>query len=484
MTTTGTVSGRVTWSYASFAFPLAMLGYPLGIWLPRAYATDMGVALQWIGIAGMVASIVDAITDPPMGFVSDRFRMRWGRRRPWIVVGVPWLTLSVWMLLNPTPGISPWYLVGWYVALRLGGTLLGTPFAAWGAELSTEYHARTRIQSAREMVGLLGLVAAALVPAGVETVYGSAATAARVLAAYSGFIVVLLPLALLALVTQVPELPKQDGEGRTSWLRSLSLMKRNRLFFVIIGIEFLITGGESFRNAMSLFFMQEVIRVPRAGWLYVMYFAAGLGAIPAWNALARAFGKHRSLAAAMLLVSIDSLIIFALRPLFDARLGWLDDRGVLYAFYALFAVKGFCFGAFAYLPRAMVADVVDVDTARSRDSRPASYFAILGFMTKLATSFGFLSLPALGLVGFDPRAGAAHSANELAWLGVLYAIVPTALFVAALYLAWTWPLTPERHSRLRLALERRVRRARDAATEAYASEPDSSEAEAKALRAL
>jgi Na+/melibiose symporter-like transporter len=134
---------------------------------------------------------------------------------------------------------------------------------------------------------------------------------------------------------------------------------------------------------------------------------------------------------------------------------------VLYAFYALFAVKGFCFGAFAYLPRAMVADVVDVDTARSRDSRPASYFAILGFMTKLATSFGFLSLPALGLVGFDPRAGAAHDASELAWLGVLYAIVPTVLFLAALYLAWTWPLTPERHARLRLGLERRVRRARD-----------------------
>src|SRR5262249_11432502 len=148
-------------------------------------------------------SIVDAITDPPMGFVSDRFRTRWGRRRPWIVVGVPWLAVSVWMLLNPTLGIAPSYLVLWYVLLRIGTTLSTTPFAAWGAELSMEYHARTRIQSAREVIGLLGLIAAALVPAGVETLYGSAATAARVLAAYSGFVVVLLPLALVGLLTQV-----------------------------------------------------------------------------------------------------------------------------------------------------------------------------------------------------------------------------------------------------------------------------------------
>ncbi len=458
MTAPDAVKNRAIWSYASFAFPLAMLGYPLGIWLPRAYATDMGIALQWIGVAGMVASIVDAITDPPMGFVSDRFRTRWGRRRPWIAIGVPWLALAVWMLLNPSPGIAPWYLVAWYVALRVGTTLSSTPFAAWGAELSTEYHARTRIQSAREIVGLLGLIAAALVPAGVETLYGGAATAARVLAAYSGFVVVLLPLALIALLTQVPEVPKQSGEGRTTLLQSLKLMKRNRLFVAVITIEFLITGGESFRNAMSLFFMQEVIGVPRAGWLYVMYFAAGLGAIPVWNRLARTYGKHRSLAAAMILVSIDSLVIFALRPLFDAALGWLDDRSVLLAFYGLFAVKGFCFGAFAYLPRAIVADVVDVDTARSRDARPASYFAILGFMTKLATSFGFLSLPALGFVGFDARAGATHSAAELLWLGGLYAIVPTALFVGALYLAWTWPLTSERHARLRRLMDRRASR--------------------------
>ncbi len=258
----------------------------------------------------MVASVLDAITDPPMGHISDRFRTPWGRRRPWIVVGVPALMLTSWMLLNPTSGISPLYLIVWYAALRLSTTTIGVPFAAWGAELSNEYHTRTRIQSAREIVALVGLITAALIPAGVETIYGDATTAAQVLATYSWFILALLPIALIVMTTQVPEMPRSPGEGGTPFLKSLKLMSRNKLFVIVIAIEFLTTGGESFRNALSLFFMQEVIDVPRAGWLYVMYFAAGLSAIPFWNWLARVYGKHKSLAAAMILVSIDSLAIF------------------------------------------------------------------------------------------------------------------------------------------------------------------------------
>ncbi len=106
----------------------------------------------------------------------------------------------------------------------------------------------------------------------------------------------------------------------------------------------------------------------------------------------------------------------------------------------------------------MLADVVDIDTARTGDARPGSYFAVLGFMTKLAASFGFLSLPALAMVGFDAAPDAANGATELFWLAVLYAIVPTALFLMSLYFAWTWPLTSERHSRLRMRLARKQER--------------------------
>jgi Na+/melibiose symporter-like transporter len=114
----------------------------------------------------------------------------------------------------------------------------------------------------------------------------------------------------------------------------------------------------------------------------------------------------------------------------------------------------------------MLADVVDIDTARSGDARTGSYFAVLGFMTKCAASFGGLSLPILGWVGFDASAQATNGPTELLWLGSLYALVPTSVFGLALYLSWTWPLTPERHARLQALVDARQLRMRTRSPEA------------------
>ena len=127
----------------------------------------------------ILASIFDAITDPVMGFASDRFRTRWGRRRVWVFIGAPFLLAALVFLLNPTVGDGVFYLGGWFVFLRIGTTMVGTPYGAWGAELSGEYHTRTRIVSVREVFVLLGLIGAALVPALVEIVHGAETTAVR-----------------------------------------------------------------------------------------------------------------------------------------------------------------------------------------------------------------------------------------------------------------------------------------------------------------
>ncbi|MDZ7827102.1 MAG: MFS transporter [Gammaproteobacteria bacterium] len=207
----------------------------------------------------------------------------------------------------------------------------------------------------------------------------------------------------------------------------------------------MITGGEQFRNTLSLFFMQDVIGLSRPGILDVVDFVSGLLAMPVGDLLARRYGKHRSLASATVLVSVVSLAIFGL------------DHGDVLAFQLLFAVKGFCFGAFAYLPLAMMADVVDMDTLRSGDQRTGSYFAVHGFMTKCAASFGGLSLPLLAMAGYSASRGAVNGPDALYWLAVLYAIVPTAAVRLRLLAGLELAADPERHARIRSA--RAARRA-------------------------
>jgi GPH family glycoside/pentoside/hexuronide:cation symporter len=445
------LSSSAIWTWASVGLPLAMIGYPVGIYLPDLYSGEMGVPLAAIGTMLMLARFSDAITDPAMGFASDHLETRFGRRKPWVAAGVPTMLIGIWMLFNPADGVSQWYVLVWYAVMTLGATLVLVPYRAWGAELSSDYDTRTRITSANEVFVILGLIAAAGVPFGISFFYPDGLSSSAVLHGISLVLLVLLPAITGLVLWRIPE-PRVDTQAPPLGLRkSFESISKNGLFRLLVLIELLITGGENFRNALSLFFMRDFIgiEVSRIATMYIFYFAVGLAAIPFWTALAKRWGKHRSLAAAMILVSVVSVWIFLL------------ERGDFISFYILFGAKGFCFGAFAYLPRAMLADVVDVDTARTRSARPGSYFAIHGIATKFAGALGTgISLIVLGWVGYVAKkggdaAGLVNGPTELLWLGTLYAIVPTAMFLIAFVLAWNYPLTRDRHRRLEAAIRRR-----------------------------
>ena len=439
-----TITAKKAWIYGSLSFPIAMLGYPLGAYIPRLYSTEMGISLTMIGFVIMAAAIFDAVTDPLMGHFSDRWHTRWGRRRPWMVIGIPLWLFAVYMLLNPEVGITVVYLAFFYIFMRAASTLFGLPYAAWGVELSSDYHARTMIQSAREKYVLMGLIASAFMVAFSEEIFGRT-EASFILSNISLVVLVLVPLATIFVLTNVPEVPTFNA-APVSFKDGVSRMVKNKLFFRLLMIELLIAGGENFRNTLSLLFLQDYIGMTGIGRALVLYFGAGLLAIPFWDLLAKRFGKHVSLASAMVLVGAVSLGV----------LTQMGNPGVL--FYILFGLKGFCFGAFAYLPRAMLADVVDLDTLRTGTARPASYFAILGFVTKSAASFGGLSLPILAALGYSAIAGAENTPDELLWLGLLYGLVPTVVFVFAFYLRITWPLTDKLHEKVVRIVKKRYAR--------------------------
>lgn len=222
----------------------------------------------------------------------------------------------------------------------------------------------------------------------------------------------------------------------------------------VLIIALLVVFGEAFRNAVSLFFIRDIIGIPTIGAAYFFYFIAGLGAIPFWLWLGRKIGKHRAFMCTLITISTVSFANLFL------------SYGDYLAFFLLFLVKGFCFGGLQFLPVAMLADVVDVDTARSGGRRAGTYFAILGLTEKLAVALGTgFSLNLVGLLGFDPSGGVAASTEiGVLSLRLVYCCGPIFFFGLAMLFIWSYPLTPARHARLRQRIERR--NARLAAIEA------------------
>ena len=471
------LSKTTIYAHGSLGMPLAVIGYPLAIWIPAHYSGGLGISLAAVGTILMLARLTDVVSDPIMGEISDRWRTRIGRRRPWLLIGPPVMMYGVYKLFIPDEGVGLLYFLIWLSIFFLGSTMIGLPHRAWGAELSPDYHQRSRVTAAREVFVLVGLMVAAAVPmiieiradggAGVsevfttlwndaigaftgdfrdKTVVDRATLTGPVLAGLAWAIILVLPMCAGIVLTLVKEPPPVTTETRPSFRDGLKMVMKNGPMVRVLLIALLVYFGESFRNAVSLFFIRDIVGVPTIGAAYFFYFVAGLGAIPFWLWLGRKIGKHRAFMFTLITVACVSAANLLL------------DYGDYLPFFLLFVVKGFCFGGLQFLPVAMLADVVDVDAARSGGRRAGTYFAFFGFTEKIAIAFGTgISLNIVGLLGFDPAGGVAASTDAgVLSLRLVYCLGPVVFYGLAMKLIWSYPLTPERHARLRERLERRA----------------------------
>jgi Na+/melibiose symporter-like transporter len=470
---------KTIYAHGSLGMPLAVIGYPLAIWIPAHYSGGLGISLALVGTILMLARLTDVVTDPIIGELSDRWRTRIGRRRPWLIMGLPVMLLGTYMLFIPPEDVGVLYFLAWLTVFFLGSTMIALPHRAWGAELSPDYHQRSRVTAAREFYILVGLLVAAFVPMIIEitadggtgvgevisTLWSDAIGAfsgnfrekefvdratltGPVLAGLAVVVMSLLPICVAIVFFFVREPEPEVVEKRPSFMDGLNLVRKNGPMVRVLAIALLVAFGESFRNAVSLFFIRDIVGVPTIGAAYFFYFVAGLGAIPFWLWLGRKIGKHKAFMCTLITVAGVS----------GANL--LLDYGDYLPFFLLFVVKGFCFGGLQFLPVAMIADVVDVDAARSGAKRAGTYFAFLGFTEKIAIAFGTgFSLNIVGLMGFDPAGGiSASTEGGVLALRLVYCLGPIVFYGAAMKLIWDYPLTPVRHARLRGLLERRAAR--------------------------
>lgn len=433
--------------YGMLGLPLALVGYPIAIWLPAFYAGEIGVSLAAVATMLLVAKLSDVVTDPLVGTISDRLRTPLGRRRPLIILGVPVLCVSIWFLFVPMQGAGSVYLLVCIAGMYIGTTLVGLPYGAWGAELSPDYHQRARVTAWREQFTLIGLLVAAFIPFLVEQ-YGAGDTPS-IMRGMALAICISTPIAVLLLCLFVKETPPTETaeEAKAPFIDGVKKVWANKPMGMVVGLLLIVTLAEAFRNALSLFFMKSVIQADGVGTLYFIYFVAGLAAVPGWLWLGRKVGKHVAFAGTLITVAIIS----AINMFFTA-----DDY---WAFVIFFIFKGACFGGLQFLPLAILADVIDVETAETGKARAGAYIAFASMTAKMSTALGtFLAIWALSFTNFDAKLLAENAFDDLLVLRVLYAIAPAIFFIGAIIIALRFPLTAQVHAEL----QSRIRNAQNA----------------------
>ena len=435
-------AGRLA-AYALPGVPLAALTLPVYIYLPAYYAENLGLGFSLVGGLLLAARLFDVVTDPIVGALSDRWHSRWGRRRPWLVAGLPLMLVAMFQLFLPPADAGPAHLLGWTLALYLGWTIVLLPYAAWGAELSTDYNERSRIVGAREACIVVGTVLAAALPSVLPLFAADISGDARAesLAAIAWFCLFALPLAVGTALLFVPE-PAPSLAGRVALLPGLRLIAANAPFRRLL-VAYLLNGAANAMTAtLFLLFVSHVLQLPeQAGSLLLAYFLSGIVSVPIWVSISYRLGKAPAWAAGLALTSVLFLAVPFLGP------------GDFWPFLAVCVATGLCLGADLALPGSMQADVVDLDTLHAGSQRTGLFFALWGMATKLALALAVgVAFPVLDLVGFDAK---AVTDDARLGLSLLYGAAPIAIKLSAIALLWRYPIDAARQAQLRAELASR-----------------------------
>jgi sugar (glycoside-pentoside-hexuronide) transporter len=399
-----------------------------------------GLAPSQAGLVLLAGRTVDAFTDPLMGRLSDRTRLRWGRRRPYFLIGALPFGVS-FALLWSSPGLADpvavfSFYTAVYVANTLCSTVLAVPYMALLPELALGYHERTSLNTFRTVgVVLAILLSAAGMPWLVERFGGGAA-------GYAGAGLVLgvwVALPWLVVFGVSFERPRLGAASHTSLAASVVRLAQHRSY-----------------RLLSILFVTARIAVDLAGAMLIFYFTYRVGrpedfplamtlmlggvvvSLPFWMRLARRSDKRTLFIAGALWWSAMSIGIFLYDP---AQPRWL----VL----ALAGLSGAGYGVADLMPWSMLGDVIDEDELATGERHDGLYAGFFTFLRKLGGALGVAAAGfVLDAVGFL-RGGAEQTPEVVLAIRVLATLGPVLFLVAAAAIALRYPLTQERHAEIR-----------------------------------
>lgn len=456
------VYGSGDWGMASFN-TLRQIFYAI-------FLTDVvGLDARLASVAALVGVLWDAINDPLVGMLSDRVHTRWGRRRPFLLFfSIPFGLCFLLLWWAPHWESQAALMVTVTLAYMLSDTLqtlLTVPFFALTPELTPDYDERTSLTGYRMFFNLLASLATAVaapmivdgaLKAGLTQQQGYQSVAALFggLAAVPFLLIFLLvrerPLSEVQASTPVPlaetlrtawgNIPFRFATGiyMLNWM-TFDLVALMLPFFLV----YWVARGDLLAS-VNLFGEPLALESAVLGLLMI----TAVIALPLWVWLSRKLSKRTAYILGMIFWAGVQLVVFWIQP------------GQIGLTLVLAVLAGISVSTAHVLPEAIFPDVIEWDELRTRRRQEGIYYGVKNFIRKLTGAVAiFFALQMLGWFGYQsPPEGAlafAQPAGALTAIRWLTGPVEVVLLLSAAGVAWFYPLTRQRHARIRRLLERR-----------------------------
>ncbi len=432
------------------------------------FLTDVvGLEPRLASVAALLGIIWDAINDPLVGALSDRVQTRWGRRRPFLFLFAIPYALG-FLLLWWAPPWESQILLMFTVMLAFMisdtlQTLVIVPFLTLTAEMTSDYDERTSLTGYRMGFNLAASLAAAVAaPMVVDGAVRSGLTPQQgyltVAALFGGLSAV--PFILIGIVVRERPAPTPEAEPslatslRTAWGNvpfryATGLYILNWITFDLVALMlpffliYWVAQGDLLASVM-VFGEPIALQSMVLGVMLVM----ALVSVPFWTWLAQRYSKRAAYIIGMGFWAAVQLMVILVQP---QQTGFILTLAVF---------TGVGVATAHVLPDAIFPDVVEWGELRTGQRHEGIYYGTKNFVRKATGALAiFVGLQVLGWCGYQtPSDGVTHFAQPgTALMAIRILMGPTGfvLLASAIAVAWFYPLTREKHARIRRLLQRR-----------------------------
>ena len=421
-----------------------------------------------VGIVLVLARVVDAFTDTLFGWLSDNTRSRWGRRRPYILVGSIVAGVALPCMFMPSLGwdaSQPWMhnKLFWFMLITalLYAPVISAytmPYSSLGAELTPNYHERTNVMAWKGVVQKLSGVymmsawwIAQHFRVDPVTKNPNVMLGMQVAAGIAGLIMIGAGFANFFFVKE-RYYTKAQTQTRTRFWDSFLQTMTSKPFLILLGIlaaysvpTMMVTNLGDYAGTYYVFGgNQEVMSrfMSLSAWGYFICGALGVF-VTTW--ISNHLGKRKALTFTL---GTGILAFGSSWWMYSPGHGWMM---VLNTAFTGFAATGF----WVVLP-SMSADVVDHDEIKTYKRREGAFSSIFSWTSKMGMALAvFVSNWMLDLVGFHAELEGNQSPEAIFWIRFLFAAIPVIAMVIALLLLTIYPLSQQKMADIRAELEAR-----------------------------
>ena len=397
------------------------------------FSTDvLLIAPAVMGVIFSISRIWDAVSDPIAGYLSDRTTFKFGRRRTWMLLSFIPISFGFLAVFSPPESMQGQSLDLWMMIAILSFysaiTLFNVPHMALGAELSEDYHERTRLFGVRHIGFTLGSILSLVSMSLLISEENSPTGDVRELASNLAFLAVaamsLMIFFSVSRLKENPEFQNRVNKNPFKAFRDVWVNPHAKILIIVLFIENL---GGAVIGVLTLYVTQYIVEAP--AWAPLIIFAYMLPSalsVPLWIPLSKRFGKIRLWVFSLALTGISFGGIFII-PFLDS----VTERLIVMFIGA--TLGGMAAGCGGAIGPSVKGDVIDYDEYLTGERKEGSYFAALNFVFKSATGIMLLVTGfVLQFSGFIPNQPQTMEV-KIALIS-LYGLVPLVFYSLGAYL--------------------------------------------------